>query len=345
MATANADVVILTALQVEHEAMVRALGECAIQAWRGRTLHVGKVGNLDVLVFPINSAGNISSAQAATVAMNIWNPVCIFMVGIAGGFHDVEHDFRLGDVVVPDRIVGYEQAKVRPEGVEQRYEVVPPDWELLQVARRLEPGEWALRVAATRPDGQGGRIIPRAFFGPVFSGEKVIADGTAVEALRNPHWHKALGVEMEGLGVAIAAYRGGPGFLMVRAVSDFANAAKNDDWHAYAAEAAARFAVAVLRAAELTTDPRRPQATPLAAPRHVAGTVKLQVCRRLGDSWEDLADVANIPIYDQRRFRPTHESRDLWNYLESRGKIPVLAELLDLIDRADLAELIRAEAP
>jgi nucleoside phosphorylase len=340
MAGVHADVVILTALPEEHTAVVRALGDCAVHIWRGYKLHVGKVGALDVLAFPMGGMGNVSSAQAATLVISVWNPAYLLLAGIAAGMPDVGDDLRLGDVLVPDQIVGYEQAKVRPEGAERRYKVAQPDWELLQTARGLEPREWALSVAATRPDGQGDRVIPRAFFESVFSGEKVIADGTIIAGLRQD-WRKAIGVEMEGLGVAVASYRGGPRFLMVKAVSDFADPAKNDDWHAYAAESAARFAVAVLRNTPIQPEPERPQAIPISASRGFSGRVKVEFCRKVHHSWEDLADFFDVPPYEKARFRHGNQPRDLWEWLEAREKLSVLPEALTELGRQDLAELMQ----
>jgi nucleoside phosphorylase len=265
MTPLRADAVILTALKEEHDAVANALGDCEMQRWRGRTLYSGQVGALRVLAFPMGGMGNPGSAHAATLVISVWKPAYLVLVGIAGGIRQPSDDLRLGDVLVPDRLVGYESAKIRPEGPELRHEVFRPSWELLQTAQHLEPHDWALSIATTRPDGHGGRVIPRAFFGPVFSGEKVLADRDAIAGLQEG-WSKAIGVEMEGLGVAVASYRGGPGFLMVKGVSDFADSAKNDAWHAYAAESAARFAVAALRNAPAQPEPERPRAVPVSAP-------------------------------------------------------------------------------
>jgi nucleoside phosphorylase len=340
MTAVHADAVILTALEEEHAAVVRALGDCDVQRWRGHTLHAGKVGALEVLAFPMGGMGNPGSAQAATLVISVWNPACIILAGIAGGIRHSGDDLRLGDVLVPDRIVGYEPTKIRPEGPELRYEVLQPDWKLLQTARGLDPGSWALGIAATRPDGHGGRVIPRAFFGPVLSGEKILADGSAIARLQRD-WSEAIGVEMEGLGVAVASYRGGPGFLMAKAVSDFADAAKGDDWQAYAAETSARFAVAVLKNAPVQPEPHRPQAVPVRALRHFPGEVKIQFCRKLGSSWEELADFFEVSPHERARFRHGNEPRDLWQWLEVRDKLPVAAEGLMQIGRGDLAVLMR----
>jgi nucleoside phosphorylase len=56
-----------------------------VQRWRGRTLHAGKVGALEVLAFPMGGMGNPGSAQAATLVISVWNPAYIILAGIAGG--------------------------------------------------------------------------------------------------------------------------------------------------------------------------------------------------------------------------------------------------------------------
>jgi len=79
-------------------------------------------------------------------------------------------------------------------------------------------------------------------------------------------WPAAIGVEMEGLGVALAAYRAGGGFLLVKGISDFADGGKDDRWRGYAAETAARFALAALRRRAGTSSRGRP---PRQLPRDV----------------------------------------------------------------------------
>jgi hypothetical protein len=98
-------------------------------------------------------------------------------------------------------------------------------------------------------------------FGPVLSGEKIVADSGALAAHRKA-WPKARGVEMEGLGTAVA-HHGDTRFVLIKAVSDLADRAKDDRWHGYAAEAAARFAVEVIpphRAAHQPDQHQRPRA-------------------------------------------------------------------------------------
>jgi Phosphorylase superfamily len=150
-----------------------------------------------------------------------------------------------GDILLPDQVVGYELAKVTPDGIARRYQVYRPDPELLAGARNIHPAGWAGAISAPRPDDSGGRRWPVVHVGPMLTGDKVVADRAALADLSTA-WPLAIGIEMESSGVALAAYRSGTGFLMVKAVSDFAGQGKDDSWQHYAAEVAARFMVAVL---------------------------------------------------------------------------------------------------
>jgi nucleoside phosphorylase len=340
----DADVIVLTALTVEEKATVRALGTCSVDVWRGRVLHIGEAGELRVLVFPAEGMGNISSAEASARVISTWNPRYILLVGIAGGVRSEGDDLRLGDVLVPDQVIGYELGKIRPSDLKRRYEVYRPDPVLLATARGLSPQEWALAITSARPGSPAGRIIPRAHFGPLLTGEKIVSDEAAIADVRST-WPKALGVEMESLGVAAAAYRSGCGFLTVKAVSDFADAAKNDEWQFYAAEAAARLAVAVLARAPVRPGQDLQRRTPVTAPVSFPGHVKLQVCGHLHDGWEDVADLVGVPRHDKARFRPGNEPRDLWEWLDQRGRLTELPGILAAAGRDDLAGIMRGPRP
>lgn len=67
----RADVVIVTALALEHDAVVDARRVSTSHVWRGNKVHVGRVGTLDVLVFPAGGMGNVGAAQAATLAIGV----------------------------------------------------------------------------------------------------------------------------------------------------------------------------------------------------------------------------------------------------------------------------------
>ncbi|MFD6294313.1 hypothetical protein ACFWFU_05840 [Streptomyces sp. NPDC060235] len=334
------DVVVFTALAEEHRAVLAALAPCVRHPWRGQDLHMANVDGLQILVIPRSGMGNVGIAEIAARAIGVWNPAKLLLVGIAGGIRDAGDDLRLGDVLVPDKVIGFEHARVSAAGTSPRYEPYRPDWDLLSTAQAVVPEEWVLpSLVRPRVGAAPDRAAPRAHFGPVLSGEKVIA-GDAILDVPLKAWPKALGVEMESLGVALASYRGGPGFLMVKSVCDFADAQKNDDWHDYAAATAAQFSVAVLRryAARRSAEakPGRPQAFPLSGPPVYPGALKVQICRRLVDDWEELADYFETPIHTRRKFPPGNEARAMWEWLEVRHKLHLLPQALSEIGRQDL---------
>jgi DDE superfamily endonuclease/Phosphorylase superfamily len=102
------ETIILTALAVEADAVVRSLGSSVVHRWRGKDLHIGAISGKEVLVLPLGAMGNASSAQAVQRAIGMWNPAQIMVVGITGGARGTGDDLRLGDVLVPDQIVGYD---------------------------------------------------------------------------------------------------------------------------------------------------------------------------------------------------------------------------------------------
>jgi hypothetical protein len=68
------------------------------------------------------------------------------------------------------------------------------------------------------------------------------------------------------------------------------------------------------------------------------GSAKLDVCRRLGDDWRDLADVFQIRPHERSRFPRGEEPREIWDWLELRGRLGELRGALLSINRPDLAQ-------
>jgi nucleoside phosphorylase/O-acetyl-ADP-ribose deacetylase (regulator of RNase III) len=233
------DIIVLTALPVEHRAVLRALGGAE------------RVGRHRVAARCLAGMGNTGAAAGAQQLIDMLRPAAVLLVGIAGGAPQVPA-LTLGDVLVADAVVGYEPGRRDHGGLHQRPDVHRPAFALVAAAREVEADEWAPLIGTERPGSAAAR--PRSHVGTVLSGEKVIADADALAELSKA-WPKTVGIEMEGLGVATASYRSGAGFLLIKAVSDLADGAKDDTWQEYASEAAAHFALAVLRRAEL---PQRP---------------------------------------------------------------------------------------
>jgi nucleoside phosphorylase len=314
----------------------------------------------------MNGMGNVNAAAATEQAIETWDPAQILLCGIAGGIRE-KNERMLGDVLVAEQVVDYESGKQRVSGAEHRYEVFRPARALLDAARGLDAAQWALAIKQPRPDGTTRRVIPQVHFGVIGSGEKVITDPKVSEELSS-HWAKLIGLEMEGVGTALAAWRAAtpPGFLIVKGISDWADPEKDDSWRGYAAEASAVFALALLRA-----EPFEPRSRPSAAhvsgspptlvepveppsrpptvhtggpPPKYSGEVKREVCQRLDVDWKDLADHFGVEVRDRRRFEPGREPEGLWEWLERRGRLGELSEGFARINRGDLIPLLKPES-
>ncbi|GIF75196.1 hypothetical protein Asi02nite_47140 [Asanoa siamensis] len=296
---------IVTALAEEQDAVLAVLGDVP----SGTAV----VDGLRVAVESLHGMGNPGAAGSGGTVLARWGARRLLLVGIAGGIGAAGVGF--GDVLVPDQIVGYESGKVRDDGVLRRPEVYRPDFTLLTAARAVRPADWA----PARP----------VHVGTVLSGEKVIASREVLDELR-AGWPRAVGVEMESLGTALAAYRAGGGFLMVKGVSDLADAGKDDRWRGHAADAAARFTLALLR-----------RLAAAAGDLEVPGSVRLLVCQRLVGDWQRLAIYFDIPAYERAAFARGPGPDGVWDWLVARQRLRELPDALDFIGRADLTAELR----
>lgn len=192
-----------------------------------------------------------------------------------------------------------------------------------------------MSIETARPDGKTGRVIPQVHFGVIGSGQKVVSNPEFIKELKGA-WPELIGVEMEAVGVALAAYSSeqAPGFLVVKGISDWADPSKNDGWQAYASEAF----VASLLESEPFQARTRTQAIPHGQQANYPGEVKIAVCRKLFNDWEELADFFEIPEHQRRRFGNGREPAGVWEWLADRGKLGFLTSALKFVGRDDLAE-------
>ncbi|MDM8557282.1 COR domain-containing protein [Candidatus Parabeggiatoa sp. HSG14] len=242
------DVVIITALDKERNAVLRYLDAPKKVQIKHRTIyksnlrHDNTESSYQVVLLCLDNMGNVAAGIATARVIDTWKPSLIILTGIMGGVKE-RNKRDLGDLIIPDQIIGYEQSKITDRGTERRDEVLRPDHTLLEATKDFD---FKMSPPISRPDGKNK--IPDIHWGPVASGEKVIADTQTIPELQN-NWTKLIGVEMESYGAALAAYKAEsrPRFLMVKGICDWANPDKNDKWQKYAAEVAAVFVVNLLR--------------------------------------------------------------------------------------------------
>jgi nucleoside phosphorylase len=143
---------------------------------------------------------------------------------------------------------------------------------------------------------------------------------------------KILAVEMEAATVATVAFQRELRWLVVKGVMDHAGRDKNDGVKEFAARASAEVMFSLLSSFRRGTG---------RAARVVPGPVKLDVLRGLLGDWKELADRLGLQPHDTFRFTAGDQPRQVWEWLEIRGRLGDLPEALGGIGRTDLAELVR----
>ena len=252
-AGASVDFLIITAIRVERDAVLKQLGcnteseEDGDLSYYRCTLNTDSNYSeeiLEVAVTMLSQVGNTHAAEHTARCIRCLSPDFVVMVGIAGGIRD---KVNLGDVVVSKKIVSYEYTKVTASGYEQRNEVESVDRILLDRAMNRDV-DWHTRIRTKRPSIPNSAELPRVHFASIASGEKVIADkNSAIELTKLDA--KIAAIEMESFGVAVAAAKSEqrPRFIALRGICDYADAQKNDEWHEYAADSVAAYTIGLLQ--------------------------------------------------------------------------------------------------
>jgi formylglycine-generating enzyme required for sulfatase activity/nucleoside phosphorylase len=205
----------------------------------------GKDSQYSIIVVPLARMGHTEAANATGDAIRRWRPRYVLLVGIAGGVPQAA--VQLGDVLISDQVADYELQKVADGQPSIRWQIHRADQRLLIAAQNFTAPVWE-QTKARRPN----RSRPQVHFGPICTGNKVIADESLIEQFREV-WTKLIGVEMEAGGVANAVAQAArmPGFFMIRGVSDLADGCKDSRrvkrWRPYACEIAAAYAIEFLK--------------------------------------------------------------------------------------------------
>jgi 5'-methylthioadenosine/S-adenosylhomocysteine nucleosidase len=227
---------VLTALALEYAA-VRPLIEEREELVHpdGTRVERGRLPGTDWHVVLAELGEGTKAAASLTTQLIAWlKPEAVLFVGVAGS---LKEDIGIGDVVVGTKVYGIHGGKQTPSGFQVRPEAWPVSNALVNAAR-----------SAVRDMDD-----VRAHFKPIASGDVVLADAESeiAQHLRE-HFNDAAAIEMEGAGAVHAAHLNGQlHALVIRGISDHANADKStadaSGSQHLAAQQAAAVTMAVLR--------------------------------------------------------------------------------------------------
>lgn len=258
-----ADIGILTVIPPELDAATNALvlterekaGLHDTVYLRGAVRSMLRGCDYSVVLAGIGTAGNPSAAAMAARMIERYRPRVVLLMGIAAGMRG---KVRIGEVVLSERVVAYEQAAlvVGKDGshqVQPRPEMTRAPHGLLQDALHYQPDSRRLveifeRIRGTFPSAAAGQEeVWRQHVASsidckkqitIGSGEKLLRDPGKLLELRGLHG-KVEAVEMEAAGVVEACEQANTPWFIIRGISDFGDELKDDAFHGFASRAAA----------------------------------------------------------------------------------------------------------
>jgi nucleoside phosphorylase/CheY-like chemotaxis protein len=171
-----------------------------------------------------------------------FRPRILAMVGICAG--RVEKT-NIGDVIIADPCWDWGSGKIDSHRNQPRFRPSPHqlelDTDLAAILKECCSDVSLLARIKSEARGKRPNTELRAHFGPLASGAVVVSNKSVFDTLLDQH-RNLLGIEMEAYGAALACKGMGkprPVSLIMKAVSDYADKDKVDDFQEYAAHTSA----------------------------------------------------------------------------------------------------------
>lgn len=245
------NIVILTPLKVEYEAVRSHLSNCQSVNYQRYNYEIGQYqqrNTIQKVAICETGSRNTVVALAAENAIKNFKPQIILLVGVAGGIKDV----TIGDIVVGTRAYDYGAGKETETGHLARPKSFTFNADLINIAKRLLQGKE--NRAGIIVDGQ----IVKVLFGPISSRDIVLTSrqSPAFQVIHR-YYNDTKAIEMESMGFAEAvANYDNIKALNIRGISDLIEGKTESDKKGYqeiAAKRAAAFAFELLRQIDTTS--------------------------------------------------------------------------------------------
>jgi len=245
--------VIITGLTKELEWFSRTIGVQFERVARQGTSYLRGIhrdGDREISIVAVRQLdkGLTSAAVTTTKAICLWQPSVVVMTGICAG---VEQSVALGDLVVAVQCFEHTSGQLVDGQIlplQNRISLEP--WFLDYLRSISDSPAFSTAIQSAYPGPLPEDFAMRILYGPMACGPQVIKDSSYVAKLRSLE-HSLLALDMESYGVALAASMCSTPArtvhaVVVKGVVDYADGAKNDDWHDDAAYASAAFARSIL---------------------------------------------------------------------------------------------------
>lgn len=179
--------------------------------------------------------GMVETAILSTHLINKLHPKLIVMCGICAG---IEGKVNIGDVLLADPVWDFQSGKSIQAGFKIAPHQLSIPREIRSIVTNLSSSlKTQINEIFSNFKGNAPSCLPDIEVGPVVSGSAVITDNKIIEEIKQQH-RNLMGLEMEiyGMYAAVAAAeKPRPVTFALKAVCDFANEEKNDNYQQFAA--------------------------------------------------------------------------------------------------------------
>jgi adenosylhomocysteine nucleosidase len=228
---------ILGAMPVEIEMLERRLEGRRTETFLGVAFHTGVLHGRRV-VLAASGVGKVNAAMTATLLLDHFHPSEVLVTGVAGGINPA---LAPGDIVLGAKTTQHDRGELtaggfvpQPTGRGTPLFLTPPE-RLLALAEAAAAQTTWQKVQTTQGERQ-----PRVTRGVIVTGDVFVASPAKTAELRTVF--KADAVEMEGGAVAQVCWQQKVPCLVIRCLSDKADAEASADFERFLKAAAANSA-------------------------------------------------------------------------------------------------------
>jgi adenosylhomocysteine nucleosidase len=238
---------IMGAFSEEVSRLEEALNDPQVHSLMGLRFVTGTLKGRKV-VLASSGVGKVNAAMTATLMIDHFKPGAILFSGIAGA---ISTELGPGDIVIAEKTAQHDLGTLTSGGIQLRGMRNPVDWDRNPVffeadAKLLAAAEESgKRVELEKIQAGTEERSPRIIKGVVVTGDVFVASPAKKEELRKSL--KADAVEMEGAALAQICRQLSVPCLVIRSISDSADANARQDSSAF-------LMVAVRNSARLVTD-------------------------------------------------------------------------------------------
>ncbi len=204
------------------------------------------VDGTDIIATSARGFGLVATAVLAAKALKEWAPSVAMLIGICGGRK--EKGVNIGDIIAPDKCFHYQFGAFEDGEVVRELQVENTEGQIIDLIDHMRRTRVLAEIQQSVPTvAKSPNTLLQCHVGPMASADLVVKDvnklGEAIEADR-----KTIGVDMESYAFLRAAKLAGTRWAFVaKAVTDFADAKKDDEYRKYAKYVSAHFAVRLAR--------------------------------------------------------------------------------------------------